>query len=135
MRPLSVDEAHYHSSRFARMQASLVLLLSAWLGFATQALAVPSFADQTGQPCAACHVGAFGPQLKPYGRDFKLHGYTASDGQDHGLPLAFTTLESFSHTQAAQPGGAAPGFAANNNFALDQVSLYYAGRVTSWLGA
>jgi hypothetical protein len=31
--------------------------------------AVPSFAQQTGQPCAACHVGAFGPQLKQYGRD------------------------------------------------------------------
>jgi len=42
--------------------------------------AVPAFAEQTGQPCAACHVGAFGPQLKPYGRDFKLHGYTATSG-------------------------------------------------------
>src|SRR5215467_14859277 len=74
------------------------------------ALAVPSFAIQTGQPCAACHVGAFGPQLKPYGRDFKLHGYTASDGQDHGLPLAGATITSFTHTFAPQPGGAAPGF-------------------------
>jgi len=27
--------------------------------------AVPSFAAQTGQPCTACHVGAFGPQLTP----------------------------------------------------------------------
>ena len=52
------------------------------------AQALPSFAIQTGQPCAACHIGAFGPQLNPYGRDFKLHGYVASDGNDHGLPLA-----------------------------------------------
>jgi hypothetical protein len=99
------------------------------------ALAVPSFAIQTGQPCAACHIGAFGPQLTPYGRDFKLHGYTASDGTDHGLPLAFTTQSSFTHTQQSQPGGAAPGFKDNDNFAFDQLSLYYAGKIAPKLGA
>jgi hypothetical protein len=51
----------------------MLILLFATLG-GGRALALPSFAVQTGQPCAACHVGAFGPQLKPYGRDFKLHG-------------------------------------------------------------
>ena len=40
------------------------------------ASAVPSFARQTGQPCATCHNGAF-PQLTAYGRQFKLNGYTA----------------------------------------------------------
>ena len=49
-------------------------------GFATlgagSALAVPSFAIQTDHPCQSCHVGGFGPQLTPYGREFKLHGYT-----------------------------------------------------------
>jgi hypothetical protein len=98
------------------------------------ALAVPSFAIQTGQPCAACHIGAFGPQLTPYGRDFKLHGYTANDGLDHGLPLAVTTQTSFTHTAAPQPGGAAPGFRDNDNFAIDQLSVYYAGRIAPKLG-
>ncbi len=37
--------------------------------------AVPSYARQTGQPCATCHT-AF-PELTPYGRQFKLTGYTA----------------------------------------------------------
>jgi hypothetical protein len=110
----------------------MILLLSVGAG---PAHAVPSFAIQTGQPCAACHVGAFGPQLKPYGRDFKLHGYVASDGKDHGLPLAFTTQSSFTHTFAPQPGGAAPGFRPNDNVAIDQVSLYYAGRITPHVGA
>jgi hypothetical protein len=75
--------------------------------------AVPSFAEQTGQPCAACHVGAFGPQLKQYGRDFKLNGYVATDGKDHGLPLAVSTQLSFTYTNNAQPGPAAPHFADN----------------------
>jgi hypothetical protein len=98
------------------------------------ALAVPSFAEQTGQPCAACHVGAFGPQLKQYGRDFKLNGYVSNDGKPHGLPLAVSTQVSFTHTDAAQPGPAAPHFAANDNFAIDQTSLYYAGRIAPRVG-
>ena len=111
----------------------LILLTSATLGTGP-ALAVPSFAVQTGQPCAACHVGAFGPQLRPYGRDFKLHGYVASDGLDHGLPLAGSTIMSFTHTWAPQPDGAAPGFGPNDNTALDEVSLFYAGRITPEIG-
>src|SRR5204862_2326015 len=99
------------------------------------ALAVPSFAIQTGQPCAACHIGAFGPQLTPYGRDFKLHGYTANDGgKDHGLPLAMTMQSSFTHTLQPQRGGAAPGFRDNDNFAIDQLSLYYAGLIAPKVG-
>src|SRR5213080_2494928 len=86
---------------------SNLLLLSPVLG-TRQALAVPAFAIQTSQPCATCHIGAYGPQLTPQGRDFKLHGYVGSDGQDHGLPLGFTTLTSFTHTEASRPGGAAP---------------------------
>jgi hypothetical protein len=112
----------------------LVVLLSAILK-TNPAIALPSFAIQTGQPCAACHIGAFGPQLTPYGRDFKLHGYVASDGKDHGLPLAWTLQSSFTHTWAPQPGGAAPGFKPNDNVALDQTSVYWAGRITPEVGA
>ena len=114
--------------------AGLVLLVALLLA-STRAGAVPAFAQQTGQPCAACHVGAFGPQLTRYGRDFKLNGYVASDGKDHGLPIAVTVQTSFTHTDAPQPGGPAPHFAANDNPALDQASVYYAGQVTPWLGA
>jgi hypothetical protein len=106
----------------------------AWL-YPSSANALPSFAAQTGQPCAACHVGAFGPQLRPYGRDFKLNGYTASDGGSHFPPIAAMTLFSFTHTNQDQPGGAARWFAPNDNFALDQASLYYAGAITRHLGA
>ncbi|WP_426421295.1 hypothetical protein [Bradyrhizobium genosp. A] len=115
----------------------LILPLVALLAIAVTtrpALAVPSFAIQTGQPCAACHIGAFGPQLTPYGRDFKLHGYTANDGKDHGLPLAMTVQSSFTHTVQPQPGGAAPGFKPNDNFAIDQLSLYYAGQIAPKVG-
>src|SRR5579859_2108951 len=52
------------------------------------ARAVPSFAQQTGEPCVTCHIGAFGPQLTAVGRAFKLNGYVLNDGNDHFPPLA-----------------------------------------------
>jgi hypothetical protein len=52
--------------------------------------AVPAFAVQTGQPCTACHIGAFGPQLTPFGRAFKIGGYTQGGGQGPEIPLALT---------------------------------------------
>ena len=45
------------------------------------AQAVPNFATQTGQPCTACHIGGYGPQLTPFGRAFKIGGYTQSGGE------------------------------------------------------
>ena len=40
------------------------------------ASALPVFARQTGQNCVACHAGGQFPELTPYGRMFKLTGYT-----------------------------------------------------------
>lgn len=115
------------------MGKQLLLLVLLALSPAT-AWAVPSFAEQTGQPCAACHVGAFGPQLTKFGRDFKLNGYTAGDGKKHGLPIAVASQLSFTHTNNAQSGPAAPHFADNDNFTPDQASVYYAGRIAPGFG-
>jgi hypothetical protein len=108
-----------------------------------RAKALPAYARQTGQECAACHNGF--PELTPYGREFKLNGYTFGGGGDAGrsgipeplpsLPLSLMTYGSLTHTQAAQPGGAAPHFGPNDNFALDQTSLFYGGTIAPNLGA
>jgi hypothetical protein len=50
--------------------------------------ALPSYARQTGSECAACHIGAYGPHLTPFGIRFKLGGYTDSDGKDGKIPLS-----------------------------------------------
>jgi hypothetical protein len=98
------------------------------------AQAVPSFARQTGLQCQSCHVGAFGPQLTNVGREFKLNGYVMSDGKDP-IPIAGMLQASFTRTGADQPGGAARDFGPNDNPAIDQVSLFYAGRITEAVGA
>ncbi|MDE2302552.1 MAG: hypothetical protein KGK11_08330 [Sphingomonadales bacterium] len=95
------------------------------------ARAVPAFTDQTGQPCAACHVGGFGPELTPFGREFKLGGYTLRTKAS--IPLAAMAVASFTHTNKDQ-NPPPQYFAANNNFALDQASLFLAGGIGQHFG-
>ncbi len=101
---------------------------------AKPARAVPSFAAQTGQPCATCHVGAFGPQLTPFGRAFKIGGYTqqGGDGLASRIPLSAMVLGSFNNTGSSQP--APQHYDTNNNVALDQISVFLAGRVSDHTG-
>jgi hypothetical protein len=89
--------------------------------------ALPSFARQMNMACIVCHTGY--PELTAFGRQFKLSGYTMSAEDTMLPPLAVMLQPSFTHTQAPQAGGAAPGFGDNNNLALTQASLFYAGRL------
>jgi hypothetical protein len=120
---------------------SLALLLFIVLSCASLAChAVPSFARQTGQPCVACHVGAFGPQLTEFGMQFKLGGYTLSKGGDPMLPLAGMLMAGFTHTRSAQDASALDGHSltgqleGNDNLTLDQASLFVAGRLAAHAG-
>ena len=105
------------------------LLVIPW----SQAAAIPSFARQTGFACTACHT-AF-PELTPLGRLFKLNGYVWTKGGSYIPPLAAELQASFTHTGTGQPGGAAPHFGDNDNAALQQVSLFYGGKILPHLGA
>jgi len=99
-----------------------------------RAEAVPSLARQTGYACSSCHYQSFGPALNSFGREFKLLGYVL--GKPNKIPpVSAMALGSFTSTKDGQPGGAADDFGNNNNFALDQASLFYAGRIWSKIGA
>src|SRR5499427_11100498 len=56
------------------------------IGWAPPAKALPSFARQTGQPCGTCHTDF--PALTPYGRRFKLLGYTTGGGKYRTTPFS-----------------------------------------------
>ena len=121
------------ASEWIRLVLLSIAPLLAVLAFAGDAGAVPAFAAQTGQACQTCHVGGFGPQLTPYGRNFKLNGYTLRSGAIN-VPLAAMIEDGYVHTGKRQPEPPAPGFHDNDNFALDQLSLFLAGGVGSHLG-
>ena len=112
---------------------AFVALISASLAMPDgPAWAIPSFATQTGQPCTACHVGAYGPQLTPFGMAFKIGGYTQAggDGWASYNPLSAMIIGSFTHTNSAVPDDQiVHHYNNNNNFALDQISVFLAGRL------
>jgi hypothetical protein len=101
---------------------------------ATNAAAVPAFAEQTGEPCQGCHVGGFGPQLTAFGREFKLQGYTLRPG-GFNMPFSAMVIASYLHTSQPQNPPPDPGFKPNDNVALDQFSLFFAGGFGSHFGA
>ena len=131
--------------------APWVVLLAA-LGLGSKpASAVPSFARQTGQPCATCHNGYY-PQLTPYGRQFKLNGYTAGGTRcrDSGLaeadakpqiPISAMVVTTYTHTQKGQPdlplnrNGDPNGLKTNNNVMVQDTSVFYGGQIYCKLGA
>jgi hypothetical protein len=109
-------------------------LFSIIAGFvAVPAEALPLYARQTGQPCATCHTAFL--ELTPFGRRFKLGGYTLGGGDWKGPPFAVMLQPGFTHLQEPQPGGLAPGFGVNNDFAMQQISLFTGGRITENAGA
>jgi len=111
-----------------------------WFGFifillhTTSAWAIPAFSQQTGAPCSSCHAASFGPQLTPFGQQFKLLGYTPGRSDQDWTHFSAMMLASYNQTQRGQPGGAAPDFNSNDNTALDQVSLFYGRRLSDHIG-
>lgn len=74
----------------AAVTAAFALASLLTVGFTRPAEALPSFARQTGQPCGACHTDF--PALTPFGRRFKLLGYTVGGGPFRTAPFsAFPT--------------------------------------------
>ncbi|HSZ64457.1 MAG TPA: hypothetical protein VK828_21840 [Terriglobales bacterium] len=110
-----------------------------------RALAVPSFARQTGLPCSGCHYTP--PELNPAGRRFKLLGYVdraegtkvvTSDGSNThaaldllaSLPLAVMFETSFTTTKSSVPQ------TQNGNFEFPQdISLFLSGAWTRHVGS
>jgi hypothetical protein len=111
------------------------------LAFAPRdAKAIPSFARQTGQPCATCHT-AF-PELTPFGRRFKLGGYTIGGGMSptEAPPISAMVVPTFTKTKVQQdtPPTNANGYPiahVNDNLILQQASLFYGGQIYGNLGA
>lgn len=120
------------TSRFTRLRPRATWPLAALLAAASvPAHALPSFARQTGDDCAACHVGAFGPQLTPHGMKFKMGGYTDSNGKNDSLPVSAMLVESWFHTNKDQPPADGP----NNKALLQEASLFLAGRLGEHVGS
>ena len=95
--------------------------------------ALPAFARQTGQNCMACHAGGQFPELTPYGRLFKLTGYTL--GQ-RAVPLSAMAVASDSHVaNTSKSDDPKADFQKNNSLIFATASAFAAGKITDNLGA
>ena len=111
----------------------VILALVSWMAPLESAFAIPPYARQTGLQCTACHT--IYPQLTEFGRQFKLNGYTQGNDTKLYERIGAWVQGSYTHTAKAQPGGAAPGYGDNDNFALDQASLFFGGKIAGKVGA
>jgi hypothetical protein len=130
----------------SKLTLAWITVIAATLLVTTDAFAVPAFARQSGFDCVTCHLSW--PELTPVGRDFKLGGYTLmqevrgerpwvslqADGSPPLLPLAAMVQFSYTHTRSTSDADASI-FPRNNSLALQQASLFYAGRIAEHLGA
>jgi len=127
-------------SRFALVLAGLALLIC--LSTPT-AHATASFSRQTGLSCNKCHTTF--PELTPFGREFKLNGYTLSANQDlkekgdksqsgldlsKWLPLSINLRGAYTETGNRQPG------TRNSNLEVPaQLNFFYAGKIAEHIGS
>ncbi len=112
---------------------------------ATEAAAVPSFARQTGMGCSACHT--IFPELKPFGRAFKLTGYVLNNtGASYPSvpPLTGLAQISYTHTNRSQPPGSLPpdrwslhALSSGNDVvgSPQAASVFYGGQIYGKVGA
>ena len=129
---LSISRA----ARCARDARHIVrsLLGVAMLAAATDAAnAIPLFNRQTGQNCVACHAGGQFPELTPYGRLFKLTGYTI--GQ-RTLPLSAMAVASYSQvSDTSKSLDPAADFSRNGDLIFATASAFLGGKITDNIGA
>jgi hypothetical protein len=106
------------------------LALMSLLMISQEASAVPSFARQTGEACVACHVSF--PELTPFGRLFKLNGYTT--GSRRLLPVAVMAQAGVTSIGNSRDDQGNVAFPKNRDLAFSGGSLFLAGKATDNLG-
>lgn len=105
-----------------------IILVTQSLLTSLPAHALPAFARQTGQHCVSCHAGGQFPELTPYGRLFKLTGYTIGA---RNVPLSIMGVGSF--TKSSNSTGDVA-FAKDAVVLFQTGSVFLAGKVTDNVG-
>ncbi len=123
---------HRSILRQAALAFGMLGIMAAMFPMDSQAL--PLFARQTGQNCVACHAGGQFPELTPYGRMFKLTGYTI--GSRVAVPLAVMGLVTSSKvSDTSKSDNPAGDFSKNGTPLFSGGSLFLGGKVTDNIGA
>ena len=94
------------------------------------AVAIPSFSEQTDQPCKTCHLNI--GELTPAGRDFKLKAYTQGHRATPFSLTATASLTKIKNTSSSlDPTVSMP---KNGKPIPEDISLYGAGKLSDSIG-
>jgi hypothetical protein len=133
---ITLEFASYRRRALRRSPLLLSAIGILFSVFAGNTEAIPVFARQTGQNCVACHAGGQFPELTPYGRIFKLTGYTLGE---RTIPLSAMVIASNTHSRnrddTAQEGNPRADFPKDGSTILAGGSLFVAGKITNNIGA
>ncbi len=126
------------------LSIAFAITLSAVFSLADRGFAMASFSRQTGLPCTTCHYTF--PELTPFGREFKLNGYTLTGMKEvtakpshktesalqllESLPVSVNVRFSLTSTNRPQPG------TQNGNIEFpQQLNVYLASAMSDHAGA
>lgn len=121
------------TSAARHLSVSGVILLLALLLLTGEAHAIPAFNRQTGQNCMACHAGGQFPELTPYGRLFKMTGYTLGERASPISAMVVASLSKVANTNKSDDPSS--DFQKDNRAILATASLLLGGKVTDNVGA
>lgn len=109
-----------------------VVLAEILISASPSVYALPAFARQTGQNCVSCHAGGQFPELTPYGRMFKLTGYTIGE---RGIPLSVMGVASYAKVKdTSKSDSPTTDFQKNAAPLFATGSLFIAGKITDNIG-
>jgi hypothetical protein len=127
----TIQVAPLRLTRRIAVIAAAVAVLCALVPFDAQAL--PAFARQTGQNCVACHAGGQFPELTPYGRMFKMTGYTVGT---RTIPVSLMAVASYVDVaNTSKSDDRNSDFYKNGSLIFATGSVFVAGKVTDNIGA
>lgn len=119
---------------------SAILIIVMLLTSVQSAWAVPSMARQTGMQCASCHT-VF-PELTPFGRQFKLRGFSMYQPKADDAPILdkipISLLLQISRTgtnKTGTQGATSSDFPRDKDIIAQAAGLYYGGKITENSGA
>jgi hypothetical protein len=127
------------NSTKAMRRAIAFFMLGLFIHATAQAL--PAFANQTGQNCIACHAGGQYPELTPYGRMFKLTGYTIGEKALRASVMAVAGASRMANpdsVNSALASNASSGLNTpykNGSLRFETASFFLAGKITDNIGA
>lgn len=130
---MSNSAAPKHRALGPMWRASLALMVLVACALPDAAQAIPTFNRQTGQNCVACHAGGQFPELTPYGRLFKMTGYTIGERTVPISAMAVASSSRVSSTSMSPDPGA--DFQKNGSPILATASLFLGGKITDHIGA